>query len=687
MGYENTRLVFKNVILTLQKKFMKGFLVLFACLISGVFCAQIPQLRRQEFPVGGEQSVGGQNNNARSANIKEFDRPPVEDYKVISIARDTTFVDTTLSIYKDYRFNYLRKDRYGLLPFANTGPTHNTLIYNFDNRRTMPGYIANARHFAYQEVEDIKYHHNPTPLTELYYRSAFEQGQQLDAFITINLKPRLNLSIAYKGVRSLGKYLNTLTSSGNFRSTASYRTKNDRYHLRTHWVAQDILSEENGGLTTESLEQFTSENEDFEDRSQLAVNFENAQSILDGTRVYVNHFYKLINRQDSLKGYNLRIGHIFNSENKFFRYEQSAASELLGEAFDQTNFSDRTDHEETYNELNAIYEDRKLGQLKFQANTTFFDYGYKSILIRDPDGDGEQEVIPSRLQGTTVAVGGGYSNKIGGLDIEGEAQVNISGEFDGFTIYGALGYTFLKDKRFSASILSNARPAGFNHLLFQSNYLNYNWFNLPSYDTVKTNTLSANLEAKQWVNFEVSASTIDDYAYFGELDAVSGEEDQIPVVTSLQTSETVNHIKVTAQKNLKYGKFALDITATYQNVSGAEGVLNVPEAVTRSSLYFTDRLFKKALFLQTGFTLNYFTAYNLNSYDPVLAEFYVQNTQEIGNFPLLDFFINAKVKQTRIFLKAEHFNSGFTGNDFFSAPGYPYRDFSVRFGIVWNFFL
>jgi len=91
--------------------------------------------------------------------------------------------------------------------------------------------------------------------------------------------------------------------------------------------------------------------------------------------------------------------------------------------------------------------------------------------------------------------------------------------------------------------------------------------------------------------------------------------------------------------------------------------------------------------LQTGVTFNYFTKYHLNGYDPVLAEFFVQNTQELGAFPLIDVFVNMKVRQTRIFVKAEHINSGFTGNDFFSAPGYPYRDFNVRFGLVWNFFL
>jgi hypothetical protein len=53
---------------------------------------------------------------------------------------------------------------------------------------------------------------------------------------------------------------------------------------------------------------------------------------------------------------------------------------------------------------------------------------------------------------------------------------------------------------------------------------------------------------------------------------------------------------------------------------------------------------------------------------------------------MLDFFINAKVQQTRIYLKAEHFNSSFSAPTYYAAPEYPYRDFIVRFGLVWNFF-
>ena len=124
----------------------------------------------------------------------------------------------------------------------------------------------------------------------------------------------------------------------------------------------------------------------------------------------------------------------------------------------------------------------------------------------------------------------------------------------------------------------------------------------------------------------------------------------------------------------------------YQKVGQEDPILNVPEFVTRNTLYFTDYLFKKAMYLQTGVTLNYFTEFYANSYNPLLGEFSVQNSEKIGNYPRLDFFINARVRQTRIYLKAEHFNSSYTGYNYYTAPNYPYRDFMVRFGVVWNFF-
>ena len=117
-----------------------------------------------------------------------------------------------------------------------------------------------------------------------------------------------------------------------------------------------------------------------------------------------------------------------------------------------------------------------------------------------------------------------------------------------------------------------------------------------------------------------------------------------------------------------------------------EPILNLPQFTIRNTLYYSNYFYKRALYVQTGVTLNYFTKYAADDYNPVLGEFFVQNQTQIGNYPMIDFFINGRIRQTRIFLKAEHINSGFSGNKYFSAPNLPYRDFIVRFGVVWSFF-
>ena len=65
--------------------------------------------------------------------------------------------------------------------------------------------VLDAKHFNYMEVDDINYYDVPTPMTELMYKTAFEQGHVLDAFFTVNTSRQFNFSVAYKGMRSLRK--------------------------------------------------------------------------------------------------------------------------------------------------------------------------------------------------------------------------------------------------------------------------------------------------------------------------------------------------------------------------------------------------------------------------------------------------------------------------------------------------
>ena len=130
---------------------------------------------------------------------------PIDLYRVITIDRDTTYIDTSLTIKKEYSHNYLRKDTFGLLPFANEGQTYNTLQYSLTDFSPYPEFGFKAKHFNFMEANQIRYYSVATPVTELYFKSTIKKGQSVDAFITLNTSENLNFSMAYKGLRSEGQ--------------------------------------------------------------------------------------------------------------------------------------------------------------------------------------------------------------------------------------------------------------------------------------------------------------------------------------------------------------------------------------------------------------------------------------------------------------------------------------------------
>ena len=142
--------------------------------------------------------------------ITEMEEITIEDYKIYFSDGTQTHVDTTLTINKDYHFNYLRKDYFELLPFANVGETFNKLGYDFQDQKLIPDIGARAKHYGYIEEDEVGYYEVPSPLTEIFFKTVFEQGQLLDALITVNTSPRLNITLAHKAFRSLGNYINTL---------------------------------------------------------------------------------------------------------------------------------------------------------------------------------------------------------------------------------------------------------------------------------------------------------------------------------------------------------------------------------------------------------------------------------------------------------------------------------------------
>lgn len=612
----------------------------------------------------------------KEIDVKLSGKTHYADYKIISYTTDTTYIDTTLSLTKYYKFNFIRKDNLELLAFQNQGQTFNNLAYTFNDLSIYPTIGARAKHHSYYEVEDINYFQVPTPTTVLTYRTGMEQGQVMEGMFTFNMSKQFNASIAFKGLRSLGNYRHILSDHGNLRMTMSYNTKDERYFIRTHIAAQDINNEENGGLTQESINNFESGSENFIDRARLVTNLTDAGNLLRGNRYYFDHYYKLWQEKDSVKTRklsNFKIGHIFNYERKHYEFEENAANSFFGQAF-VSPIKDDAKYSKMYNEIYVNFNSPYiLGDFKVNVSDFDYSYSYKSMLISD-DG-----VIDSKLDGNLIAAGVEWQTDLKKFNLHAKASTILSGNLNGNNISANASYRIDSITSIEAGAFTNTRSPNFNFLLFQSDYKSYNWQN--DFKDEQTNSFYLAINSNKWVNASAQITSINNYSYF----KLPDDQRQ---AKPFQSNETVNYLKVKISKEFKFGKFALDNAFIYQNVSSGGDVFRVPDFITRNSFYFQDRIFKgDALHLQTGITFTYFSKYYMNAYNPLLSEFYLQNDAEYGGFPLFDFFINAEIKRTRFYLLFEHVNSHYTGYNYYSAPTYPYRDFIVRFGLIWNFFI
>ncbi len=600
-------------------------------------------------------------------------------YQVITLDRDTTYIDTSLTIQKEYSHNYLRKDVFGLLRFTNVGQTYNTLQYSLKGFNPYPAFGFTAKQFDYIQADEIKYYSVATPVTELYFKSVIQQGQSLDAFFTLNISPRLNLSVAYKGLRSQGRYINQLSSTGNFRFTTSYNTKNGRYIANAHFTSQDISNEENGGIT--SVVDFESGSSAFKNRARLQVYFEDATSFLKGTRGFIDQTFRI----NANKGENnLYVTDQFSYENMYHDYTQVTIPSTVGgntvyrygQSFVTGNINDRTKYNKMYNKVGLVYENMTLGKFTFFIDDVHSNYYYNKILYLDT------EIVPSLLSQAINTVGGQYNyskNNWSGKFLYSRAitDQNLN------NIDASAQYVINEDTQVSFQYQSVNKLANNNYNLFQSSYFKYNWSN--DFQTEKINSLSANGTSK-WVNLSLQLNVIKDHLYFEDVTTVAERRDSMQIVAPAQYGKVIKYASLKVSREFVLGKFALDNTFLFQKTDQSDLILNVPDFVTRNTFYFSDYIFKKRLFLQTGIEFNYFTSYYSDSYNSLIGEFFVQDKVKIGNYPNFDFFVNARILRTRIYFKAEHVNSLFSKDNYFSAPNYPYRDFLIRFGLVWNFF-
>ncbi len=676
-----------------KMKYIKILLINILFLSSCTIWGQNPENTPPE-KNNSSKNQGFQRKFSNSKNRQE--RAPKGSYKIINRERDTTFIDTSLSMKKAYKFNYLRKDDFKLLNFENIGGPY-TLLSKTDSKQSItPEMGFETSHFNYTAKEKISYYNVATPFTELYFKTTRNQGQQLDAFFTVNTSENLNWSVAFNGVRSLGGYLNSLTSTKRFRSTLNYTSKNKKYKLLGHYTFQNLLHQVNGGLTTAARDAFLSGDTEFQDRSTLEVNFLNSDNTLHGKRYFIEQEYHLSKQLHT----GVSLSHELTYESKKYYFSQDQTYEFFGIAQNQDGFTDKTIYKNFENRLALNFKTKKIGDFGVKANYHYINYGYDNILIgTNSDTLNSGILVGNRINDTYSSISGYYQNNYKNINTKIHFDKNIDGIWkDAYALKTTLNYKIDSDNTLDFNIELSNKPVALNKQLHQSNYLYYYWQN--NFDHLKTIYTSIGYYGQKWGNLKANYQNIKNYTYFNRvvLQQETLTTNPIEVSTPVQYDGNIDVFKLEYFKDFKWNKFGLCSTLLLQEViqnkptnSDTQSIYNIPQIITRNSFYFRDKIFKDALLVQTGITTKWFSGFYVDGYDPVIAGNYVQNTTRIGGnrlpIPLTDLFMNLQVKQTRIFFSLENFQHVFNQNTLEVAPGYPTRDFIVRFGLVWNFFL
>lgn len=611
-----------------------------------------------------KNSVGLEKDSVAVKNLAS-----IKQYLIFKNHSDTTYVDTSLTIKKFYRFNFLRNDNFEKLKFSNLGQTYNSLTSNFQNS-SLPVFSFNSKQDIYLKSSDVNYYYVPTPLTELLFKSVMKQGQFTDVLFSTNTSENFNFSIGFKGMRSLGNYQNILSGLKQFVFSSNYKSKNENYSLRTHYVSQNLENRENGGLTNASILNFESEDNLFSERSKLSVKFENATSYFLNKRYFFDQNILLFKLK---KSNTFSLGHVFEYETMYNSFEQTESSDYYGTA--TNSISDKTELKTITNVFYTSLKSNFFGNV--MVSYLNYNYNYKTNALSDNyNGFKENE----------NSLSFSLKKSIFNHNVSAKFSKNLFGSRLGDLLNFTLDSEYTSNINYSLGLNILTKHPGFNFELFDSAYNDVGW--QKELNLLEIKNLFFKLNSNSFGSLNLDYRLIDNLTYFELLNnnSINNEGDTNLIPNVSQYLNSIKYLKFKWQKEFKFGKFALDNSFIYQSVNQDKKVLNLPDLITRNTFYYSNNVFNKAMFLQAGISFKYFSKFHANEYNPLVSSFHIQSEKQIGGFPMIDVFVNAKIQQTRLYLKAEHINSTTTGNNFYSSPSYPYRDFIIRFGLVWNFF-
>lgn len=510
--------------------------------------------------------------------------------------------------------------------------------------------------------DQVKYYQTKGPYGSLTGIAGTKQEQMFRLLFSHTFKNKLNLSLGFNRYSSIGFYKRQVSFTDNLYISTNYTAKSGRAGYYGYFLFNKFKHNDNGGISNDSL---------FErnvrvTKQLLPVYLSQARREVRFTTAEINPWFRINKTEDSSTVLSHVVDYKLNYSGNYSKYVDGGLQRdrFYPEYYLDTLSTMDSTHWRTISnaghytlKILPLFTSLQLGikneftQLYQYTDTTFVNNSVDASLF----------VNTGRFHAfvkTAYIYQGSNQND---YSLEAGARYQFKMAYELFKVPFVVQAKAGMEKRHADYIYNS---------MYGNNFVWTNQFS----PTDKTQAI-------------VSLSTADNRFDMGVL--VQNTDNQLFFNTYAKPAQApyaIQNLALFIRKDmLFFNHLGLNVGYAYQTTSN-EKVVSVPENAVNGSLYYQGNLFKKALNLQIGFTVQYFSKFYGYNYMPATNVFYTQDSKRVGDYPYIDFFLNARIRPVRIFVKIDHVAQGFLGNNYALAPGYLQNDRAFKVGINWIFF-
>ena len=576
-----------------------------------------------------------------------------ENAKKSTLENDTSINNQFNYFNKDYNGNYCLPSQeivYGLESTDDLGLIFYRAPYN--------------NHLLKQK--DIRFYDTKKPYTRVFGLVGQRQEQFLSLLHTNNIG-NFNYSVLFNRYKNKGFYKRQLGTCDNLVSTLHYSSKNSKYKIKGWIVSNQLKHEENGGIISQNnFDSLYRENKEL-----ISVQLSESKRVNRQLQAGLMQYFSPKAQKDSSSCFNL-FHRIYYKQGSFVFVDEKPDPAYYESIFLDSSFTRDSSLLQTLNnqigisgsldkKKNIAYRISYRNELGIekQFGTRLISVNTKEyILQRDTNYMNHFTELRSHISGKNSKIGISTEYAWAGF-YKGNYTLQLNARFDQLFKNASLDVNYAQEKR---------NPDLF-HLNYSSNH--YRWKN--NFEAVNNYQINGKLSISNGLIW------IENYSQITENMIWFYTPDQ-----PLQYTNSIFINRVSGGGKVKWKKLHLNASAHYQFTNTSE-ILSLPQVHLHSQLFFENTSVRKDAKIQIGFQLNYYSSFQSNAYSPGTNMYYVSGREICGNYPFIDFFLNAEIQPVKFFILIDHLNQGLSGSNYFLTPNLPMADRSIKFGFTWLF--